>query len=152
MMRELVVSPLLGLKVAGTVAFVCGVHRYWPDADAWRIQYVTPLLLAGTATLLGIPTVGHVIKYHIQVRRKRLSKKPKPSVSDGGWATEEELEAAGCFDPNNGVPVGKLNGRPIFAQPTHWLVNAPAGTGKSISAVIPVLCHGYRIPGKNKDA
>lgn len=47
------------------------------------------------------------------------------------------------FNPNIGVPVGILQGRPLFCDYTHALTIAPAGSGKGVSGSIPELVHGY---------
>lgn len=150
MIRELLVSPKIGLQVAATFVLALGINRYWPDAGSGWHRFITPFILLGAAIWIGILALGQIVKYHVQVRRQRLAKDAKRVSSDGGFETEENLEADGRFDPNGGVPVGTLNGRPIFAQPTHWLVNAPAGTQKTVAAVIPALVHGYRVSGKRK--
>jgi type IV secretion system protein VirD4 len=149
--REFILAPVLGLQVAATVIFSLGVRRYWPGPGAAWFSYVTPLFLAAHALWFGWPALMQVIKYHLQVIRGRRAHKAATRQGDGGFETEKNLEAAGHFNPNTGVPVGKLNGRPVFAQPTHFLVNAPAGTQKTVAAVIPALAHGFRIPGKNKN-
>jgi type IV secretory pathway TraG/TraD family ATPase VirD4 len=148
--REFIIAPILGLQWAFTIAFCIGARRYWPDVDAAWFHYITPLFLAAHALWFGWPSVMQSIKYHDQVIRNRRAHEAVTKKGDGGFETEKNLEAAGHFDPDMGVPVGKLNGRPVFASFTHALVTAPAGTGKSISATIPALAHGFRIPGRKK--
>jgi type IV secretion system protein VirD4 len=150
MIRELLIAPRIGLQVAATSILAYGAwHFYPPSGSAW-FSYIVASLLTSGGFWLGIPALLQVIKYHAQVRRKRLAKQAQQGSGDASFETEAGLEAAGCFDPNGGVPVGLINGRPIFARFTHALVNAPAGTQKTVAAVIPALAHGYRIPGKRK--
>lgn len=150
MMRELLVAPKIGLQVAATLLLAVGGWHFWPENGSAWFHYILSALFVAAALWVGIPGLLQVIKYHVQIKRKRLAKEAERGERDAGFETEENLEAAGCFDPNGGVPVGLYNGRPLFAHFTHALVNAPAGTQKTVAAVIPALAHGYRIPGKCK--
>ncbi len=71
---------------------------------------------------------------------------PTGNHGSAGFANEAEMEGAGLFDPNNGIPIGFFNGRPLFYRPIHALCVAPAGSGKGISIAIPAKAHSYRIP------
>lgn len=150
MIRELLIAPRIGLQVAATSILAYGAWWCWPPSgSSWFHYLVAGFLIAG-GFWLGVPALLQIVKYHAQIRRKRFAREAQQGSGDAGFETEAGLEAAGCFDPNGGVPVGLINGRPIFAHFTHALVNAPAGTQKTVAAVIPALAHGYRIPGKRK--
>jgi type IV secretion system protein VirD4 len=140
----------VGLQAAWTTLLFYGAARLWPEADASWFHYIGSALLFGAGAWFGVPASLQVIKYHVQARRKRLAKEAERGARDAGFETEEGLEAAGCFDPNSGVPVGMFNGRPFFYPFTHALVNAPAGTQKTVAAIIPSGVHGFRVRGKKK--
>ena len=151
-MREFLVAPRIGLQVAVTLALGYGAYRLWPDDGAAWYHYIGSAIFIGGTLYFGIPATLQVIKYHVQVRRKRKARHAEKNPRDACFATEKEIEAAGLFNPNNGgVPVGLINGRPFFYPFTHALCNAPAGTSKTIACVLPAIVHGYRIPGKNKN-
>lgn len=148
-MREFLIAPKLGLQMAVTILMLHGAVLIAPALEAPWYAYLGSLALICVAVWMGGPAVLQIIKYHMQLRRKRQSRRPAPGVGDAGFETEEAMERAGLFDPNNGgVPIGKINGRPFFYDFTHALVNAPAGTQKTVAAVIPSIVHGYRVPGK----
>ena len=149
-MREILVSPTLGLKVFVTLALGHFAYRLWPAPDAAWYRYSGSALFLGGMVYFGFPALLQVIKYHAQLKRKRLAREAERGERDAGFETEENIEKAGYFDPNAGIPVGILNGRIIFFPYTHLLLVAPAGSGKSIGAVLPALAHGYRIRGKGK--
>ena len=76
---------------------------------------------------------------------QKVAETPSDKFGKAGFATEAQLEAAGLFNPNNGVPIGCFNARPMFYAFTHALCVAPAGSGKSISIALPSKLHGYRV-------
>lgn len=76
---------------------------------------------------------------------QKIAETPSDKFGKAGFATEAQLEAAGLFNPNNGVPIGCFNTRPMFYAFTHALCVAPAGSGKSISIALPSKLHGYRV-------
>ncbi|MEJ0038757.1 MAG: type IV secretory system conjugative DNA transfer family protein [Gammaproteobacteria bacterium] len=151
MIREFLTAPKIGLQVAATTILAYGAARFWPDADAAWFHYAVPSLFIAAGAWIGGPGLLQIIKYHDQLRRQRKAKEAERGERDAAFETEEGIERAGYFDPNQGVPVGKLNGRIIFFPFTHALVIAPAGSGKTISASIPALAHGYRVRGKGKN-
>ncbi len=93
--------------------------------------------------------IKHWMIMHHQTILKAKSARVTDNFGRSGWATEEQLEKAGLFNPNNGIPIGMHNGRPLFYSPTHALAVCPAGTGKTISIAIPSLCHGFRVKTGN---
>jgi type IV secretion system protein VirD4 len=78
----------------------------------------------------------------------KAAETPSEKFGKAGFASEKDIETAGLFDPNNGVPIGCFNGRPMFYSFTHALCVAPAGSGKSISIALPSKLHGYRVSDK----
>ena len=84
-----------------------------------------------------------------QISLKLKAENTTDNFGKAGWATEVELEAAGLFDPNNGIPIGSYNKRPLFYTPTHALAVCPAGSGKTVSIAIPTICHGMRKPNSD---
>ncbi len=90
-----------------------------------------------------------VMNYQKSLRLR--AEKVTDNFGRAGWATEKELDKAGLFNPNNGIPIGVYNGRPLFYSPIHALAVCPAGSGKTISIAIPSRCHGFRVnAGNNK--
>lgn len=82
---------------------------------------------------------------HYQYLLQKAAETPSDKFGKAGFATEQQLEAAGLFDPNNGVPIGSFDSRPMFYPFTHALCVAPAGSGKSVSIALPSKLHGYRV-------
>lgn len=152
MIREFLAAPKIGLQVAGTLILGYGAAQFWPDAEAAWFHYAVSTLFIAAGAWIGGPGLLQIIKYHDQLRRQRKAKEAERGERDGAFETEDGIESAGYFDANQGVPVGKFNGRVVFFPFTHALVIAPAGSGKTISATIPALAHGFRIkgPGKNR--
>lgn len=142
---EFISSPRTGAQAAAVVIIIYWMVRSWPQ-EGDSSTYV-PLFVAGFFLLgLGFNTAKRIIEYHIQVGRRRAARNKHRNPDDARFATEADLEAIGAFDPNNGIPVGKINGRPFFFPFTHALVVAPAGTQKTVAAVVPAMTHGYRVP------
>lgn len=69
--------------------------------------------------------------------------RPSRRSGSAGWCTPAQMRKARLHQPRNGLLLG-LNdrGRPIFANvESSGLILAPAGGGKTVSFVIPTLCH-----------
>lgn len=77
------------------------------------------------------------------------SQTPTDNHGKAQLATEQQLEAAGKFDSNCGVPIGAFNGKPLFHKFTHAMVVSPAGAGKTSAVALPCLAHGYRVGDGN---
>lgn len=144
-MRLLLSAPRIGAQIAFAIAFAWGCFMLWPDkvhAQWWQYAlsglcgYIS-LIMAGRAFL-------QIVHYHHQETLDIRSKHPPVSYRGARFATERDVRAKGMFDPNNGIPIGQFNGRPIFYKFTHGLSLAPAGTGKTVSLALPALAHGYR--------
>jgi len=102
------------------------------------------------AILISWKLLGSGIKLWLQMNHQAMLKLKSTETTDNfgkaGWASEEQIEAAGLFDPNEGIPIGAFNGRPLFYSPVHSLNVAPAGSGKTVSIALPARAHGFRVP------
>lgn len=89
--------------------------------------------------------IRHWLVMHHQKALQSKAEKVTDNFGKSGWATEKQLDAAGLFNPNEGIPIGQYHSRPIFYSPVHALAVCPAGSGKTISIAIPSRCHGFRV-------
>lgn len=149
-MRELLIAPRLGFQVAVLIGLLYAGYWFWPGSYAQWFFYIPPGLIGIIAVRRSYPALLELLKYHDQASRKHHSRNPRPNPDDARFATEQEMEKAGLFDPNLGVPVGIINGRPFFFPFTHSFLVAPAGSAKTVAAAQPALIHGYRVPGNRK--
>lgn len=77
---------------------------------------------------------------HKSIRTFRAHR-PKLAKNAAGWLTRKKAMKAGS-GKTKGIFLGLLDGLPLFVpDAVHTLVCAPARTGKTISAVLPMLCH-----------
>lgn len=92
--------------------------------------------------LLGILDAcrGLFTSIHQSVRTFRAHR-PKLAKNAAGWLTRKRALKAG-LGKTEGIFLGILDSLPLFIpNAVHTLVCAPARTGKTISAVLPMLCH-----------
>lgn len=59
-----------------------------------------------------------------------------------GWLSRREARRAGLAHFKDGIPLGLVDGMPVAGHTdTHTLVCGPAGSGKTINFVLPMLMH-----------
>lgn len=114
---------------------VTGIASYYlyPEAGSVWQQDVIFYGLAGVAGVSALQGIKALAK-DIGVKRKLLeSEKDSTDYGSAREATEEEIEARGCFKPT-GSFIGFKYGRAVFTPPgsPFQLIEAPAGSGKDI--------------------
>lgn len=98
--------------------------------------------LLGFAGLTGIKYGVHVLRAASQSWHYARALRGEKVKGRAAWLTRSEARKAGLMKAKGGLPSGLLSGEPIFAHTeTHSLVNGPAGSGKTVSFCIPMLCH-----------
>lgn len=128
----------LGLLIAGGL-FVWGAWhtRGWVETD-WVL---TPLLLALLAAICALRlctiTLWAIPQYFI--RRRALKSTGRAGTAQ--WATQRDIRRAGLLK-KKGFFAGLHDKQPVFVEiESAGLVLSPAGGGKTVSFVVPALCH-----------
>lgn len=100
-------------------------------------------LLGGFGALTAFGGVAGFWHRRMQAERRNAAEQTSGLYGEARFATAEDCEAAGLFDPN-GLYVGMMDGEPLFYDGSAHVLNvAPARSGKGIGGVIPNLLH-YR--------
>lgn len=136
---------IITMSFSLSLSFLIIAAMFWQN----RNEHIGVWLFFIVFMLLFIKLLFRGLKHLMIMRHQKVLKAKSQTVTDNfgkaGWAKEKEIEKAGLFNPNNGIPIGLFNGRPMFYSPTHALAVCPAGSGKTISIAIPSRCHGFRI-------
>lgn len=127
---------LLGASFYG-LAHLWG--QYMVAGDAADGLYTGMFKVIGGIAMLG--GLGGYYKGWQQREKRKASRETSGTFGDAAFATLEECEDKGLFDPK-GLYLGLLNGRPLFYRgKAHLLTCAPARQGKGINIVLPNLLH-----------
>lgn len=125
---------------------------FWQNRNEHVGVWFFFLLFMIIAFQLFFKGIRHWMIMHHQNLLKHKAEKATDNFGRAGWATEKELEKAGLFNPNNGIPIGIYKGRPLFYSPIHALAICPAGSGKTVSIALPSRCHGFRVKTGNNNS
>lgn len=131
-------SPM-GLVLIAIHFFV--VAHYWPRVMGGEGAALYTGLFRGAGWVCVLGAVVSVFRARLQHLKRKLSEKASGVFGRAAFATADECEENGLFDPK-GLYLGLLDGRPLFYRgKAHLLTCAPARQGKGIGFVIPNLLH-----------
>ncbi len=123
-----------------TSIFAWGCWETWymlPTSNA-----LVPMVLGLFAVISSLKTISLSISslYNYFLRREAFGHSERKGSAS--WATSKEIKRAGLYK-TDGIFLGRdSNGHPIFFDgETHGMTLSPAGGGKTISFVIPQICH-----------
>src|SRR4051794_16213720 len=139
-------SPLLRYQLHSIYqpfAWAPWLLRYGSSADP-RIRLP---LLSGALIVVAGAAIAVILAYGMNLRRaKRLSANAEDLHGSARWATQNDIEATGLLDAQQGVYVGGwCTGRSNRLHylrhngPEHVLAFAPTRSGKGVGLVIPTL-------------
>ncbi|MCF3592902.1 type IV secretory system conjugative DNA transfer family protein [Rhodobacteraceae bacterium LMO-12] len=127
---------LLGASFYG-LAHLWG--QYMVAGDAADDLYTGMFKVIGGIAMLG--GLGGYYKGWQQREKRKASQVTSGTFGDAAFATLEECEDKGLFDPR-GLYLGLVNGRPLFYRgKAHLLLVAPARQGKGVGIVTPNAEH-----------
>ena len=131
----------LSLPVTFFVTTLFAYAAYSIDPSSPDMQLLQAL--CWLVILFGIWEILRSLPYLLRnwlLRRK--AKNPTDSHGSARWAKDKDLKQSGLFH-TKGVFLGlsALSGRPLFAEFTHGLTLAMAGSGKTVCFVICAILH-----------
>ena len=130
-------SLLVGISFFALASTAPELIGFTPDAG-------DDLVLGMYKALGGLCMLNGVFGYYRnwrQAERRKASAQTSGVFGTSTFATAEECEEAGLYDPR-GLYLGLLDGEPIFYRgKAHLVTCAPARQGKGIGFVIPNLLH-----------
>lgn len=124
----------------------CALFLYgaWYFQDWYAYGYQTAsLVLLFISLLEGISAVWRIVSFVIpQLWRRRKAKAVTHRAGSAGWAAWKDIKAA-QLHRKDGFLAGVWGRKhPLFVDiESSGLVLSPAGGGKTVSFVIPALCH-----------
>lgn len=126
-------------------AIFSGLFAYggWYAEQAYFYYPLTSYVLWFFAGMLGVKALYRYVFFVIPQRKNyRTAYTSTDKAGSAGWASKREIKKAGLFN-KKGFLVGLyMNIAPVFVDiESSGVVISPSGGGKTISFVIPALCH-----------
>lgn len=143
-------SPPLGVNGAFMTSGILGLAAsvLWPDAgDSWQ-HHTVAWIFAASSFACGIGGLRSLAK-DIKIRQTiRKGEEPGTDHGSAREATNEEIIARGCTDPNGGMFIGFKDDLAVFASrdAPFAIVEGPPGTGKDINFSAGEILH-YSLRG-----
>ena len=114
----------------------------WETLDLLRSDlFIVPALFALCAVLAFIKAIFYSLILIVRLILRRRAMKPSDRSGSAAWASLRDIEKIGLFK-QEGFLAGIYENDPIFVDiESSGLVLSPAGGGKTVTFVIPALCH-----------
>lgn len=115
----------------------------WETLDWLRSDlFIVPALFALCAVLAFIKGVFYSLLLIVRLILRRRAMKPSDCSGSAAWASPRDIEKMGLFKQQGFLAGMHEENKPAFVDiESSGLVLSPAGGGKTVTFVIPALCH-----------
>lgn len=138
------INRAINANMIGAGLTAAGAYALYPVAgDAYFGTYAIVVTLAGGSLICLVQAAKGISRRRDRRRAAALARAEGAARHTARWASDDDLKAAGMFEPN-GRPMGLTrDGRPIFAPASaiNGLIVAPPGTGKTTANLVPTVMH-----------
>lgn len=136
--RNQITNPFVLLVLSSLCGWGAWETRDWLHSDLLAV----PAFLALGAVLTLIKGVLYSLLYLIRLFFRKRAMKPTDRSGSAAWASSRDIEKMGMYNRRGGFLAGMHENRPVFVDiESSGLVLSPAGGGKTVTFVIPALCH-----------
>lgn len=130
-------NPAGSALIAGLCAWGAWETRHWLHTDFQLYHWA----LLAIAALEGLALAVALLRLLPALIVRWIIRKPQKRTGRARWATRREVRRAG-LRKRKGVLAGLHSTNPIFVNiESAGLVLSPAGGGKTVTFVVPALCH-----------
>jgi type IV secretion system protein VirD4 len=130
-------NPVGLLILGGLYSWGAWETQGWLNSDL----FLVPVMLAFFAVLAFLRAILFLLLLIPKLIFRRRMMKPTDRAGSAAWATLREIKKAGLYK-RQGFLAGVHDKKAIFVDvESSGLVLSPAGGGKTVTFVIPALCH-----------
>lgn len=112
--------------------------QHWLRSDL----FIVPIFLALCAVFAFIRAILYTLILIPKLIFRKRAMKPTDRAGSAAWASARNIKKIGLYSKRGGFLAGVHENKPIFVDiESSGLVLSPAGGGKTVTFVIPALCH-----------